>query len=52
MVDQENQSDELMIKAHLAFTDEVPLIIGFKDLMDKVKLYMDYIEKIAYLEIL
>ena len=52
MVDQENQSDELMIKAHLASTDEVPLIIGFRDLMDKVELHMNYIEKTAYLEIL
>lgn len=51
LVDQKNQSRELKIKTHLAYTDEVPLIIGLKDLLDSIRLHMDCKNKVAYLSI-
>lgn len=51
LLDEEgNQFKESEILSYLALTDEVPLIIGFKDLLDKFKGYFDYQGKEAYLE--
>ena len=49
LVDQNSESREFKIKAHLAHTDEVPMIVGFKDLLDCMKLEMDYKNKSACL---
>ncbi len=45
-----NLSQELETTAYLALTDETPLILGFKDLLDKFKIYFNYQNKEAYLE--
>jgi hypothetical protein len=50
LVDREGQSEELQISAYLALTDDVPLVIGFWDLLERFKLCMDYRNKEAYLE--
>ncbi|MFC1713445.1 hypothetical protein ACFL6S_07255 [Candidatus Poribacteria bacterium] len=50
LTDREQQSEELMISAYLALTDEIPLVVGFWDLLEKFKIYMDYRSKEAYLE--
>jgi len=49
LVDGQNKTSELPIKAQLAHTDEVPLVIGFRDLLDSVELHIDYKRKVAYL---
>ncbi len=38
----DNKSRELAIHAYLAMTDEVPLILGFKDLLSKFRVCFDY----------
>lgn len=45
-----NASCEAEMQAFLALTDEVPLIIGFKDLLSKFKVCFDRMKNIAYLE--
>ncbi len=50
LVDREQQSEELTISAYLALTDDIPLIVGFWDLLEKFKICMDYRSKEAYLE--
>ena len=50
LVDRERQSEELKINAYLALTDGVPLVLGFWDLLERFKLYMDYCSKEAHLE--
>ena len=48
--DRDRQSEELKISAYLALTDDIPLVIGFWDLLEKFRLIMDYRSKEAYLE--
>ena len=50
LIDEENESDEIEIYAYLALTDEVPLIIGFKDLLTKFKLCIDFQKDTAFVE--
>ena len=50
LVDREQQSDELTISAYLALTDDIPLVIGFWDLLERFQLHMNYSIKEAYLE--
>jgi len=51
MVDEEgNQTNELEIRAFLAPNDKVPVIIGFKDLLEKFYMYIDPINEIGYIE--
>ena len=51
MIDEEgNQSEELNVISLLASTDAVPLIIGFKDALQKFRLISDYEKNIAFLE--
>ncbi len=38
------------IFAYLAQTDEVALIVGFKDILTEILLYCDYRRQIAYVE--
>ena len=47
-----NQTKELKFRAYLALTDNVPLIIGFKDLMDKCELKFNSKSASGYIEIL
>jgi len=46
----DNITKELNIFAFLALTDEVPLIIGFKNLLSEFKVSFDYREKEAFIE--
>ncbi len=50
-VDHKNVSPEFICKAFLAETNDLPVIIGFSDLLDKVKLVVDYPQKQAFLSI-
>ncbi len=45
-----NCSRMLEIRALLALTDEVPLILGFKDLLSEFKVCFNYQKREAYLE--
>lgn len=45
-----NSSKEIEMKAFLALTDEVPLIIGFKDALSKFKVYFERKKNVAFLE--
>ncbi|NIM16523.1 MAG: hypothetical protein GTO45_31305 [Candidatus Aminicenantes bacterium] len=51
LLDQEQSTDKIKVKSYLAHSSEVPLIIGFKDLLDRFGLYLDYRKNLAYLEI-
>jgi len=48
--DAGHRTKEMEIHAYLAQTDEVALILGFKDLLAKLLLYCDYRRQIAYVE--
>ncbi len=50
LVDKEKQTEGFEIQAYLAHTNNVPLIVGFCDLLEKFKVYMDYSNKKAYIE--
>lgn len=50
LLDEEQSTDNIKVKSYLAHTDEIPLIIGFKDLLDKFGLYLNFRKNIAYLE--
>jgi hypothetical protein len=45
-----NQTRELKIHTYLALTSEVPLIIGFKDILSQFSTYFDYSALEAYIE--
>lgn len=45
-----NQTSELKVPAFLAATDQIPLILGFNGLLEKMPLYVDYKKKIAYVD--
>ncbi|MEM3608295.1 MAG: hypothetical protein QW238_05480, partial [Candidatus Bathyarchaeia archaeon] len=47
-----NRTSELKFRAYLAPTDEVPLIIGFKDLMDRCELQFNSKSLTGYVEII
>lgn len=49
-LDTRNVSPEFKCKTFLAKTTDVPIIIGFSELLDKIKIVIDYPNKIAYLE--
>lgn len=51
ITDGENQTNELETYAFLALTDNVPIIIGFKDLLSKFSVYFDYKKKEAFMEL-
>jgi hypothetical protein len=48
LLDEERSTEEIKIKSYLAHSNEVPLIIGFKDLLDSFGLYLDYRKNLAY----
>ena len=45
-----NSTKKLKIHSCLALTNEVPLILGFKDLLSKFKVCFDYDQNEAYIE--
>ncbi len=45
-----NQTNELIITAFLAETDNIPLILGFNGILEKMSLYFDYKRNTAYAE--
>ena len=47
--DQGNQSEEIETISFLTYTNEIPLIIGFKNLLSKFKVCFDYAKEDAYL---
>ncbi len=50
LLDKEQSTQRIKVKSYLAHSNEVPLIIGFKDLLDQFGLYLDYRKNLAYLE--
>ena len=47
---QGNLTPEIKFRAFLALIDDIPLILGFKDLLDKFRLIISPIEKIGFIE--
>lgn len=47
---QGNSSSEMIISSYFAQTDEIPIILGFADLLTKFKIKIDYQKGIAFLE--
>ncbi|MGQ9469351.1 MAG: hypothetical protein ACUVTD_05940 [Nitrososphaerales archaeon] len=45
-----NSTPETSFRAFLALVDNIPLIIGFKDLLDKFKLIIEPKDRIGYIE--
>jgi hypothetical protein len=50
LLDKEESTERIKVKAYLAHSNEVPLIIGFKDLLDSFGIYLNFKENLAYLE--
>ena len=50
LLDKEQSTKRIKVKSYLAHSNEVPLIIGFKDLLDRFGLYLDFKKNLAYLE--
>ena len=50
LLDEEESTNSIKVKSYLAHTDEIPLIIGFKDILDNFGLYLNFKKNIAYLE--
>ena len=51
LVGAQHESSILSVKAHLAPSDVVPLIFGFKNLLDRVPLHVDYQKGEAFIEV-
>jgi len=50
LIDRKNLSKRYKFLSYFAPTNEVPLILGFKELLSKLKLFVDYKNNIAWLE--
>ena len=50
LLDEKQSTNNIKVKSYLAHTDDIPLIIGFKDLLDSFGFYFNFRENIAYLE--
>lgn len=50
LLDEENVSREFEIIAYLALTNKVPLILGFKDLLEKSNVYFDFSKRAGYIK--
>jgi len=50
LIDEEHQTEKIDVHSYLALTDEIPLILGFKDLLASFKVCFDYKENSAWLE--
>jgi len=47
---ENNQSEELEILSYLALTNKIPLIIGFKDVLENFDMHLNFKAKSAYLQ--
>ncbi|MEM4298544.1 MAG: hypothetical protein QW815_09285 [Nitrososphaerota archaeon] len=45
-----NRTKQIMFRAYLAPTDEIPIVLGFKDLLEKFQVCFNFSEKKSYLE--
>ena len=50
LLDEKQSTNNIKVKSYLAHSDDVPLIIGFKDLLDSFGFYFNFRENIAYIE--
>lgn len=50
LLDKEERTKRIKVKSYLAHSNEVPLIIGFKDLLDRFGIYLNFEKNLAYLE--
>jgi len=50
LADERNYSSELTTVSYLTFTNDVPLIIGFKDLLENFEVCFNYKENKAWIE--
>lgn len=50
LLDKEQRTKRIKVNSYLAHSNEVPLIIGFKDLLDRFGIYFDFKKNLAYLE--
>lgn len=50
LIDRRNLSKQYKFLGYFAPTNEVPLILGFKELLSKFKLFIDYRNNTAWLE--
>lgn len=50
LLDREESTKRIKVKAYLAHSNEVPLIIGFKNLLDRFGIYLNFKKNLAYLE--
>jgi len=50
-LDEEKSSDPIKLKAYLIEDDRAPFLIGFEDILTKIKLVSDYKKNTAYLEL-
>ena len=46
-----NETPEIKFRAFLALVDNIPLIVGFKDLLDRFKLTISPTDRIGYIEL-
>jgi hypothetical protein len=51
LTDGESMSEPLTIRAHLAHTDDIPLLLGFSGLLDRADVHFSVKRREAYLEI-
>lgn len=50
LVDEKNHTKKYSSMYYLAYTNDIPLILGFRDLLEKFSLYFDYENKIAFID--
>jgi hypothetical protein len=50
-LDKNQSSSPMKIKAYLLYDDNIPLIIGFEDVLTVAELFCDYKNNMAYLDI-
>lgn len=43
-------TDEITFRAFLAPTDQIPIVLGFKDLLEKFEVSFDFAKRSAYIE--
>jgi len=51
LTDGESTSEALTIRAHLAHTDDIPLLLGFSGLLDRADVHFSVERREAYLEV-
>lgn len=50
LFDEHHVTGPIVMKADLAYTDDVPIILGFKDLLEEISIYIACKKDVAYLE--